>query len=114
MDGLRALFVPEAVIVRTCGAEPAVYDVHGFIEPRQELLSGSALLDFSEWELSGRTEVFGAIAQHFCSYAKRGVQDATPFTGRGMKTLQFVRTADGWQISAAAWDNECDGLTLSG
>jgi hypothetical protein len=70
------------------------------------------LVDFSEWELSGRTEVFGDIAQHFCSYAKRGVQDGTPFTGRGMKTLQLVRVAAGWRISAAAWDDERDGLAL--
>jgi len=32
--------------------------------------------------------------------------------GRGMKTLQFVRTVTGWRISAAAWDDERDGLTL--
>jgi hypothetical protein len=112
MDTLRALFLPEAVIVRTCGGEPAVYDVEGFIAPRQELLSGSALFDFSEWELSGRTEVFGDVAQHFCGYAKQGVQDGSPFTGRGMKTLQFVRTSAGWRISAAAWDDERDGLVI--
>jgi hypothetical protein len=29
-----------------------------------------------------------------------------------MKTIQFVRTADGWRISAAAWDDERDGLSL--
>jgi hypothetical protein len=113
LDGLRALFLPGAVIVRTGGGEPAVYDVDGFIAPRQELLSGSALVDFAEWELAGRTEVFGDIAQHFCSYAKRGVQDGSAFTGRGMKTLQFVRTAAGWRISAAAWDDERDSRRQS-
>src|SRR4051794_7442246 len=59
LDALRQAFLPQAVIVRTCGGEPAVYDVDGFIAPRQALLSGGSLLDFSEWELSGRTEVFG-------------------------------------------------------
>jgi hypothetical protein len=29
-----------------------------------------------------------------------------------MKTLQFVRPAAGWRISAAAWDDERDGLVL--
>ena len=52
MDALRAVLLPEAVIVRTCGMTPAVYDVDGFLAPRLALL-----------------------------------------TGRGMKTLQFVRTA---------------------
>ena len=112
LDALREAFLPEAVIVRTCGAEPAVYDLDSFIAPRQALLSGGTLVDFHEWELTGHTEVFGDIAQHFCSYAKAGVQDGTPFTGRGMKTLQFIRTPAGWRISAAAWDDERDGLTI--
>ncbi|HEY2043105.1 MAG TPA: hypothetical protein VGH11_10555 [Jatrophihabitans sp.] len=112
LDALRSVFLPGAVIVRTCGGGPAVYGVESFIAPRQALLSGGSLVDFREWEVSGRTEVFGDIAQHFCSYAKAGVQDGTPFTDRGMKTLQFVRTAAGWRISAAAWDDERDGLTI--
>lgn len=112
LDELRAVFLPEAVIVRTCGREPAVYGVDSFIAPRQALLSGGTLVGFREWELRGRTEIFGDIAQHFGSYAKAGVQDGTPFTGRGMKTLQFVRTSAGWRISAAAWDDERDGLEI--
>ena len=112
LDQLRAVFLPEAVIVRTGGGEPAIYGVDSFIAPRQALLSGGALTDFTEWELRGHTEIFGDIAQHFCSYAKAGVQDGTPFTGRGMKTLQFVRTPAGWRISAVAWDDERDGLRL--
>ena len=112
LDALRAVFLPEAVIVRTCGGEPAAYSVDTFIAPRQALLSNGRLVDFSEWELSGQTEVFGDIAHHACSYAKAGVQDGTPFSTRGKKMLQFVRTSSGWRISAAAWDDERDGLTI--
>ncbi len=112
LQALRAVFLPGALIVRTCGLEPVVYDVDSFIEPRQALLTGGSLIDFSEWELTGRTEVFGDIAHHFCSYAKAGTQDRVAFTGRGMKTIQFIRTVAGWRISAAAWDDERDGLAL--
>jgi hypothetical protein len=112
LDALRSAFLPGALVIKTCGGEPTVYDVDGFIAPRQALLAGGSLVDFSEWQVSGRTEVFGDIAQHFCSYAKKGVQDGTPFTGKGMKTLQLVRTGEGWRISAAAWDDERDGLTV--
>ena len=112
LDALRAVFLPEAVIVRTGGGEPAVYGVDSFIAPRQALLSGGTLVDFSEWELTGHTEICADIPHHFGSYAKAWVQAGTPFTGRGMKTLQFVRTAAGWRISAAAWDDERDGLEL--
>ena len=109
---LRSLFLPGAVIVRTCGMEPAVYDVDGFIAPRAALLSDGTLVDFQEWAESGRIDVFGDIAHWFGSYAKQGVQDGKPFTGRGKKSLQFIRTAEGWRISAAAWDDERDGLTI--
>ena len=112
MAELRALFLPGAVIVRTCGLEPAVYDVESFIAPRQELLSGDTLTDFSEWPLHGRTEIFGDIAQHFTGYAKSWRQDGMPAGGRGMKTIQFVRTGQGWRISAAAWDDEREGLVV--
>ncbi len=35
-----------AVIVRTCGSEPVVYGVDGFIAPRQALLTSGTLVDF--------------------------------------------------------------------
>jgi hypothetical protein len=110
---LAALFLPGAVIVRTCGGEPAVYDVDGFLAPRLALLAGGTLTGFREWEVRGHTEIFGDIAHHFGSYAKAGLQDGEPFTGRGMKTLQFVRLPAGWRISAVAWDDERDGLRLA-
>ncbi|GAA1370124.1 DUF4440 domain-containing protein [Catellatospora chokoriensis] len=113
LDALRELFLPGAVIVKTCGGEPTVYGVDGFIAPRQALLAGGTLTEFREWALPGRTEVFGDIAQHFCAYAKSGTQHGTAFIGRGMKTIQFVRTGAGWRISAAAWDDEREGLTVA-
>jgi hypothetical protein len=106
LDALRGIFLPNAIIVRTCGMEPAVYGVDDFITPRQELLTNGTLTDFREWPESGHTEIFGDIAHYFGSYAKAGVQDGTPFEGRGMKSLQFVRTSAGWRISAVAWDDE--------
>jgi hypothetical protein len=112
MEALRSTFLPQAVIVRTGGGEPAVYDVDGFIAPRQKILTDGTLEEFHEWELSGHTELFGDIAHHFCSYAKEGVQAGEPLTGRGMKTMQLVRTAAGWRVSAVAWDDEREGLSI--
>jgi hypothetical protein len=112
LDKLRSLFLPEAVIIATCGSEPVVYGVEAFITPREALLSGGTLLDFREWPVSGRTDLFGDIAHWFGTYVKAGVQEGVPFRGRGMKSMQFVRTWEGWRISAAAWDDEREGLTI--
>jgi hypothetical protein len=110
MAQLAALFHPRAIIVRTCGLEPEVYDVDGFVQPRHELLAGGHLQDFREWPLEGRVEVFGDVAHWFGSYAKSGTQDGDAFTGRGRKSIQFLRTDDGWRITAAAWDDEREGV----
>jgi len=112
LGALRSMFLPQAVIVGTCGAEPMVCGVEGFITPRETLLSGGALVDFKEWEVSARIDQFGNIAHWFGNYAKSGVRDGVPFTGKGMKSVQFVRTSEGWRISAVAWDDERSGLTI--
>jgi hypothetical protein len=106
LDALPGIFLQQAVIVRTGGAGTTVYDVDGFIAPRRALLTGGALREFREWEVSGHTDVAGDVAQRFSSYAKSGVQDGVPFSARGTKTLQFVRTDHGWRISAVAWYDE--------
>ena len=89
-----------------------MYDVDGFIAPRRELLMSGTLTDFTEWRGSGRTDVFGDIAHWWGDYGKAGAQDGEAFTGRGMKSMQLVRMPDGWRISAAAWDDEREGLSI--
>lgn len=114
MAALRGLFVPQAVVTSTCGHGPAVMDVDTFIEPRHALLGGSGLPEFSEWPTGGRIDVFGDIAHWFGGYAKAGVQDGTATEGRGMKSIQLVRTTAGWRITAAAWDDERRGVPFAG
>jgi hypothetical protein len=107
---LRTLFLPEALIITTSGGTPTVYDVDGFITPREALLSRGDLVDFREWPTDGHIDVFGDIAQHFGGYAKTWVQEGVEHTGRGRKSMQLVRVDGVWRISAVAWDDERDGV----
>lgn len=104
LDRLADLFLPEALIVRTCGAV-TTYDVAGFISPRRELLTSSRLADFREWEVAGTTQVYGDVAHHWSTYAKAWTEGGVPMTGAGGKAMQLVRTDAGWKISAVAWDD---------
>ncbi|WP_229399244.1 GNAT family N-acetyltransferase [Micromonospora okii] len=106
MAALRDAMLPGAIIVRTCGMDPAVYDVDTFIEPRRAMLTDGTLTDFREEARSGRLDLFGDIAQWFGRYAKEGHINGAPLAGGGMKSMQFVRTAAGWRISAAVWDDD--------
>lgn len=99
---LRRLFLPGGVIVKT-GPDFAAYTVDEFIEPRLPLLTGGRLVEFAEWETSERTEIAGDIASRFGEYRKSGILDGEPFEGGGTKTIQFVRTPDGWRIAAFSW-----------
>jgi aminoglycoside 6'-N-acetyltransferase len=113
LSGLYELFLPQATIVKTCGSEPTICDLPGFVVPRENLLNDGTLLDFSEHEVSERTDVFGSIAQRFSVYTSTGRRNGVAFTAYGVKSLQFVHTQHGWRIAAIAWDDERDGLVLS-
>lgn len=109
---LREVLLPTAVVVRTCGGDPTAYTVEEFIAPRLELLTSGALQDFREWATDVRVDVFGDIAQVWCSYAKSWSQDGQDQHGRGMKSVQLVRNGRRWLVSAVAWDDERPGLRV--
>ncbi|NUP35011.1 MAG: nuclear transport factor 2 family protein [Streptomycetaceae bacterium] len=102
---VRRLMLPKGVVVIT-GPEFTVLSVDEFVEPREKLLSEGRLAEFSEWETSARTEVVGDLATRFLEYRKSGLLDGEPYEGGGTKTIQYVRTPDGWRISAFAWFDE--------
>jgi len=110
--GIHELFIPEGTIVKTCGDVPVVYDLAGFIEPRERLLRDGELVEFEEHEVRERTSIMGNVAQRFSAYRKSGILRGEPFEGRGIKTMQFVRASGVWKMSAAAWDDEREGFAL--
>jgi RimJ/RimL family protein N-acetyltransferase len=105
---LTSSFLPGAVVV-SHGEPVKVESLAEFLSPRQELLTSGELIDFKEWETSGTTLVFGNVAQRLVHYAKSGVRHGAPFSGSGTKTMQLVRTAEGWRISAIAWSDDSAG-----
>ena len=106
VDELYRLFLPQAVITKRSGAGCEIYNLNQFVEPRRKLLTDGSLVDFHEEEITARTEIFGGIAQRWCTYSKAGVLNGQPFAGRGTKTLQFIQLDGAWRISALAWEDE--------
>jgi ribosomal-protein-serine acetyltransferase len=106
LDRLYDLFIPEAIIIKNVGTVPEIYDLDGFIAPRRALLTNGSLVDFSEWETSERTDIFGNVAQRFSPYGKSWSASGDDHKGAGVNVFQFVRTPTGWKISSLAWDDE--------
>jgi ribosomal-protein-serine acetyltransferase len=101
------LFVPSGQIIYGGGPEQRIYDLRSFIEPRERMLGdGGELTEFHEEETAHRTEILGSVAIRQGRYSKSGRLRGEPFTGRGSKTIQFLRTPDGWRMTALSWDDD--------
>jgi RimJ/RimL family protein N-acetyltransferase len=114
LDVIRDLFVPEGRIIANVGDQPVIMDLDAFIEPRRKMLTDGTLTEFSEWEISGRTEMCGSVAHRFSVYGKSGFRHGERFEGRGHKTTQFLRTPAGWRMCSMAWDDEPAVTSLTG
>ena len=109
---LTRIMLPQSIITKCTADGQEVMNLEAFIAPRAVMLTDGTLTDFEEEELWEQTELFGSIAQRYCMYRKSGSLAGVPFEARGMKTLQFIKTSEGWRISAAAWDDEREGLPI--
>ena len=112
LETLKTICLPECVITRAAAGETLTCGLAAFIEPRAALLTSGELVEFSEEEEQGRTELFGSVAQRVSTYRKSGVLRGEPYSGRGIKFMLFVRTGADWRISAFAWEDERPGLEI--
>jgi len=114
LQRIHDLFIPQGIIVRTCGPNTEVFSISEFIAPRERMLNDGSLVDLCEHEEWETTEIFGNVAQRFLAYRKTGVLHGERFDTRGMQTIQFVRKDGEWKMSAMAWDDERDGVVIPG
>ncbi|WP_411880938.1 hypothetical protein [Polaromonas sp. YR568] len=109
---IHGLFIDTGLLIKNTASTPEISTVREFIAPRQALVDSGALTRFKEWELSEHTQVFGNIAHRYSAYGKAGTQNGKDFEARGVISTQFIKTPEGWKMSAMAWDDERPGLSL--
>lgn len=112
LNGIFDLFVPRGIVSKCVAVPPEVSTLEEFIAPRRELLSNGSVREFHEVETSESTLILGHLAQRVSGYTKSGVLNGTPFSTRGVKLFQFIRTSDGWRIVSVAWDDERVGFSV--
>jgi hypothetical protein len=111
---MRALFSDGARLIKNSGDVPEISTVDEFIAPRQQQVAAGELTSFEEFEITDITEIFGNVGHRMSTYGKRGTMNGVDFEATGVISTQFIRTPDGWRISAMAWDDERPGLTIPG
>ena len=97
--------IPETLIIKKAD-ETSVYTLDSFSAPRKKILTDGTLTDFEEYETSNETKIITNIAQRHSRYEKKGVLNGKQFRGRGNKFFQFIKTTEGWKISAVVWEDE--------
>ena len=109
---LPELFIAGAKLIKATTAIPDVSSVDEFIRSRQQAVDTGELTSFHEAEVHASTTLFGNVAHRLSIYRKRGQLNRVAIDVRGAISTQFVRTSDGWRISAMAWDDERPGHPL--
>jgi len=109
---IHNLFIAAGLLIKNTASTPEISSVAEFIAPRQTLVNSGTLTRFKEWELSEITQIFGNIAHRYSAYGKAGTQGGKAFEARGVISTQFIKTPEGWKMSAMAWDDERPGLSL--
>src|SRR5689334_18278925 len=72
-------FTNKATIVRRSNSGAELYTVREFAIPRIKLLTQGTLLNFHEWEISSKTEIFAGIAIRTSRYSKAGMLDGNDY-----------------------------------
>ena len=100
---IKQLFLPKGNLINNTTAQPVIYDLDSFIEPRVIMLSDGTLTDFVEKETSEATEIYGNIAQRASVYEKSGKLNGTYFEGKGKKLMQFIKQNNRWMFASVVW-----------
>jgi hypothetical protein len=111
------LFHPDARMVRTSvdADGKAVAKVMSHKEYQANVSPIFATMPLYEIESGRKLDVFGIIAHAWSAYvARRDPGDVVP-ERRGVNSIQLMRDENGhWRILAMVWDNEREGVKLSG
>ncbi len=102
----RALFSPDAPLIRITPEGVIKMDIEGFILSFSERIRKGVIRSFNEAEISRKTDAFGGIAQVFSIYVKNINPDDSESSVRGINCIQLYSDGQRWWISSLVWEDE--------
>ena len=113
---LRTLLLPNAVIAQPVRAsdEVELLSVDAFIGRFKEDLATFKMRDTGFWETVARVETttFGRIAQSFVVFEPRTDPSSAEPAGRGVDSIELIRTGGRWWIAAITTEHERPGRAI--
>lgn len=112
IDKLRNLFLENSRMINTDPEISVNMTVDEFIDSFNEARTVGGLKQFEEREIVHRTEIFGRVAHRFSTYEARFDVKSPEPAAVGINSIQFVKTDDGWKISAMCWFNQKESIRI--
>jgi hypothetical protein len=112
-SAMREIFAPWARMTRITPEGVDALDLSGFEAMFMEMLEAGAVSAFFEYEVSRRTEMFGAVAHVLSAYETKRSPQARSAFGRGINSLQLLWDGARWSIAGLLWDERLPRLSTA-
>ena len=115
-ESIRPLYHVNARLVRTGLNEDGssfarVMSFDEYIDSAETILAD---VEFSEIEIKHEARVFGNVAQVASVYESTFKTETEEIHGRGVNFFNLIYDGPTWLIMSIVWDNEREGLSLTG
>jgi hypothetical protein len=103
---LKELFLDEARLIRTTKDSFEVMSVAEFISNFNTQLDAGAFIEFREYEIKKKIEMFGGIAHVFSTYQTDFETEGGRLKARGINSIQLIEMNNEWKVVNIFWYNE--------
>ena len=105
---LKKLFIDEARLIRTTKDSHEIMSVEDFINSFNTRIDAGAFIEFREYEIKKRIEMFGGIAHVFSTYETDFETPGGKLNARGINSIQLMEINGEWKVVNIFWYNEDD------
>lgn len=108
LQQLKKLFIDEARLIRTNKDSHEIMSVDDFINSFNTRIDAGDFIEFREYEIKKKIEMFGGIAHAFSTYETDFETPGGKLNARGINSIQLMETDGEWKVVTIFWYNEDD------
>jgi len=106
LDDLKKLFIDEARLIRTTKDSHELMSVVDFISSFNTRIDAGEFIEFREYEIKRKIEMFGGIAHVFSTYQTDFEIPGGRLEARGINSIQLIEMNNEWKVVSIFWYNE--------
>jgi hypothetical protein len=106
LQKLKTLFIKEARLIRTDKDDYKVMSVDEFTGNLKKQIEAGGFKEFREYEINGKIDLFGGIAQVFSGYEADFETVEGRMKTKGINSIQLVERNNEWKVVTILWYGE--------